>query len=157
MEYLMNLKVNGKVVELRVEPQLTLLEMLRDKLGLTGTKEGCGTGDCGACTVLLDGAPVNSCLMLALEAGGHDVLTIEGLGTEEELHPLQRAFIENGAAQCGFCTPGMLLTAHALLMKNPNPDEMETRLALSGNLCRCTGYDKIIRAVRAAAGEVHHG
>lgn len=157
MEFDLKLKVNGKMQALKVEPHLTLLEVLRERLGLTGAKEGCGTGDCGACTVLLNGEPVNSCLKLAVEAEGQEVLTIEGLGSEDELHPLQKAFIELGAAQCGFCTPGMLLSAHALLLKNPQPDEMEIRQALSGNLCRCTGYDKIIRAVQAAAGEVRHG
>jgi aerobic carbon-monoxide dehydrogenase small subunit len=157
MEYQLKITVNGKAVELNVEPHLTLLEVLRERLGLTGTKEGCGTGDCGACTVLIDGEPVNSCLKLAVEAEGQDVLTIEGLAPEGDLHPLQKAFIELGAVQCGFCTPGMLLAAHALLMKNPHPEELEIRQTLAGNLCRCTGYDKIIRAIQFASGEVQNG
>jgi aerobic carbon-monoxide dehydrogenase small subunit len=131
--------------------------VLRDTLGLTGAKEGCGTGDCGACTVLLDGEPVNSCLLLAVEAGGCDVTTVEGLAGNGSLHPMQRAFIEHGAVQCGFCTPGMLLSSVALLKHNPCPTEAEIRDTLAGNLCRCTGYDKIVRAVQAAAEEMAAG
>jgi carbon-monoxide dehydrogenase small subunit len=145
--------LNGKPVELDVEPHILLLAMLRDHLGLIGTKEACGTGDCGACTVLLDGEPICSCLKLAVEVENHEVFTIEGLGTDDELDPLQKVFIKMGGLQCGFCTPGMLLSAKALLMKHPHPTEAEIRAALSGNLCRCTGYDKIIRAVQMAAEE----
>jgi aerobic carbon-monoxide dehydrogenase small subunit len=153
MSYHLQFTLNGKPVELDVEPQLMLLAVLRDHLGLTGTKEACGTGDCGACTVLLDGEPICSCLKLAVEVENREVLTVEGLGTEEVLDPLQKAFIQMGGLQCGFCTPGMLLSAKALLMKHPHPTEAEIRAALSGNLCRCTGYDKIIRAVQIAAEE----
>ena len=143
--------VNGRTEELAIPPNRTLLEVLRDELYLTGTKEGCGTGNCGACTVILDGHPVLACLTLALEAEGSEVLTIEGLGANGELHPLQQAFIEHGAVQCGFCTPGFILAAKALLERNPNPTTDEIRQALSGNLCRCTGYVRIIEAVAAAA------
>jgi carbon-monoxide dehydrogenase small subunit len=149
--------VNNQPVEVTVEPGMTLLEVLRGPLGLTGTKKGCGTGDCGACTVLLDGKPICSCLKLAVEAEGQQVLTIEGLAQGDELHPLQRAFIQVGGLQCGFCTPGMLMSSMALLQENPSPTEDEIRLALAGNLCRCTGYDKIVRAVQVAAAEVKHG
>jgi carbon-monoxide dehydrogenase small subunit len=140
--------VNGKAVEAKVNPTWTLLKLLREELGLTGTKKGCERGDCGACTVLLDGKPVNSCLVLALQAEGKKVETIEGMGTAENLHPLQKSFIKNGAVQCGFCTPGMLLSALALLRKNPNPTRQEIRRAISGNLCRCTGYAKIVKAIQ---------
>ncbi|HKZ50944.1 MAG TPA: 2Fe-2S iron-sulfur cluster-binding protein [Dehalococcoidia bacterium] len=143
--------VNGRTEELAIPPNRTLLEVLRDELYLTGTKEGCGTGNCGACTVILDGHPVLACLTLALEAEGSEILTIEGLTANGELHPLQRAFIEHGAVQCGFCTPGFILAAKALLERNPNPTTDEIRQALSGNLCRCTGYVRIIEAVAAAA------
>jgi carbon-monoxide dehydrogenase small subunit len=149
--------VNNQPVEVTVEPGMTLLEVLRGPLSLTGTKKGCGTGDCGACTVLLDGKPICSCLKLAVEVEGQQVLTIEGLAKGDELHPLQRAFIQVGGLQCGFCTPGMLMSSMALLQENPNPTEDEIRLALAGNLCRCTGYDKIVRAVQLAAAEVNHG
>jgi carbon-monoxide dehydrogenase small subunit len=145
---LLTMIVNGKSVGAMVNPTWTLLKVLREKLGLTGTKKGCERGDCGACTVLLDGKPVNSCLVLALQAEGKKVETIEGLGTAERLHPLQKSFIQNGAVQCGFCTPGMLLSALALLRKNPNPTEEEIRRAISGNLCRCTGYTKIVKAIQ---------
>ena len=134
-----------------VEPWQTLLDTLRYDLGLTGTKEGCGDGNCGSCTVLLDGQAVNSCLVLAIEADGHEITTIEGLCQGGKLHPLQQAFIDEGAVQCGFCTPGMILTAKALLDSNPHPTEVEVRLAITGNLCRCTGYDKIVRAILKAA------
>ena len=140
--------VNGKAVEVKVNPTWTLLKVLREELGLTGTKKGCERGDCGACTVLLDGKPINSCLVLALQAEGKKVETIEGMGTAENLHPLQKSFIKNGAVQCGFCTPGMLLSALALLRKNPNPTRQEIRRAISGNLCRCTGYAKIVKAIQ---------
>jgi carbon-monoxide dehydrogenase small subunit len=143
--------VNGEKMMASVEPQTTLLELLRETWNLTGTKQGCDEGDCGACTVLLDGGAVNSCLVLAVRADGHEVTTIEGLGTEENLHPLQTAFIEHGAIQCGFCGPGMLLAAKALLDSNPNPSGNEVREALSGNLCRCTGYSKIVDAVLSAS------
>jgi carbon-monoxide dehydrogenase small subunit len=153
MSYHLMFTLNGKPVDLYIEPHLTLLQVLRNQLLLTGTKEGCNTGDCGACTVLLDGEPINSCLKLAVEVEGQQVITVEGLGTEDALAPLQKAFIEIGGLQCGFCTPGMLMSATALLMKNPHPTEAEIRSALTGNLCRCTGYDKIIRSVQMAAEE----
>jgi aerobic-type carbon monoxide dehydrogenase small subunit (CoxS/CutS family) len=156
MSFHLKFTLNGKPVDLEIEPHLTLLEVLRSQLLLTGTKEGCSTGDCGACTVLLDGEPVNSCLKLAAEVEGQQVVTVEGLGTPDALSPLQKAFIAMGALQCGFCTPGMLLSATALLMKQPHPSAAEIRLALSGNLCRCTGYDKIIGAVQMAAEESTH-
>jgi carbon-monoxide dehydrogenase small subunit len=128
-----------------------LLDLLRDDLGMTGTKEGCGTGDCGACTVLLDGQPVNSCLIFAGELDGADIVTIEGLKIGPELHPVQQAFVQEGGAQCGYCTPGMIMMTKALLEENLNPSEEDIRFALSGNLCRCTGYAKIVQAVQAAA------
>lgn len=134
-----------------VEPQQTLLETLRYDLGLTGTKEGCGDGNCGSCTVLLDGQAVNSCLVLAIEVDGQEITTIEGLCQGGKLHPLQQAFIDEGAVQCGFCTPGMILSAKALLDSNPHPTEAEVRLAISGNLCRCTGYEKIVQAIMSVA------
>ena len=154
MKHNLHLTVNGQPMELTIEPHLTLTEVLRESLGLTGSKEGCGTGECGACTVLVDGDPVCSCLMPAVEAEGADVTTVEGLATEEALHPVQQAFIDHGGVQCGFCTPGMLLSSVALLTRNPSPTEPEIRDALTGNLCRCTGYDKIVRAIQAAAKEM---
>jgi carbon-monoxide dehydrogenase small subunit len=155
MQYELNLSVNGRPVTLAGEPHLTLLEVLRDTLGLTGTKEGCGTGNCGACTVLLDGEPVSSCLLLAVEAEGSEITTVEGLASNNgDLHPIQKAFVEHGGVQCGFCTPGMLLSSVALLARNPQPSGDEIRDALVGNLCRCTGYDKIVRSVMAAAEEM---
>ncbi|BEQ16906.1 (2Fe-2S)-binding protein [Desulfoferula mesophila] len=160
----LNLQLNGRARELSVSPHQTLVDVIREGFGLTGTKKGCGTGDCGACTVLLDGKPVNSCLVLAVEADGHEVTTIEGLQSDGELRPIQKAFIEHGAAQCGFCTPGMIISAEALLRKTPNPTEEQARRAISGNLCRCTGYQKIVEAitsVKAGRGESstenHHG
>jgi carbon-monoxide dehydrogenase small subunit len=144
----LRMKVNGRAVELQVDPTWTLLRVLRENLGLTGTKKGCGQGDCGACTILLDGKAVNACLVMAPQAEGKEVETIEGLGTPERLHPLQKSFIRHGAVQCGFCTPGMLLSAVALLRKNPHPSAEEIKRGISGNLCRCTGYAKIIRAVQ---------
>lgn len=136
-------------MEVEVPPHWTLLQLLREKLGLTGTKEGCGIGECGACTVLLDGMPVNSCLVLAPKVDRRKVETIEGMGSRESLHPLQRSFIEFGAVQCGFCTPGMLMSAKSLLEKNPHPTREEIKEAISGNLCRCTGYQQIIEAIEA--------
>ncbi|AKX97415.1 (2Fe-2S)-binding protein [Neomoorella thermoacetica] len=146
------LKVNGREYQVEAPADITLLELLREYLGLTGTKEGCGKGECGACTVLLDGQAVNSCLIPAAKAEGAEVLTIEGLASPDgKLHPLQEAFITEGAVQCGFCTPGMILSAKALLDSNPRPGREEIKMALSGNLCRCTGYAKIIAAVEKAA------
>jgi len=149
MKQSLELKVNGELHEVFVEPWKTLAEVLRDELGLTGTKVGCNKGDCGSCTVLVNGKAVRSCLMLAPQAEGKEVLTIEGLA-KDGLHPLQEAFIEHFAVQCGYCTPGMLLVAKALLDENPNATEDEVRLAISGNLCRCTGYVKIVEAIMAA-------
>jgi len=146
--------VNGDPVEFLCETQDTLLDVLRDQLGLTGTKEGCGTGDCGACSVTVDGRLVCSCLMLGVEAGGKSIGTIEGLAKGDSLHPLQRKFLEHAALQCGVCTPGFLVAAKALLDANANPSETEVRYWLAGNLCRCTGYDKIVRAVLDAASEM---
>ena len=146
--------VNGDAHEFLCDPRETLLDALRDRLELTGAKEGCGTGDCGACTVLLDGRPVCSCLVLAAEAKGREVCTVEGIADGEDLHPLQSKFIEHAALQCGICTPGILVAAKALLERNPDPSETEVRYWLAGNLCRCTGYDKIIRAVLDAASEM---
>jgi aerobic carbon-monoxide dehydrogenase small subunit len=143
--------LNGKKTTLEVLNHRLLLDLLRDEVGLTGTKEGCGTGDCGACTVYLNGKPVNSCLVLSGELEGAEIVTIEGLKIGPELHPIQKAFIQDGGAQCGYCTPGMLMMSKALLDENPNPSEEEIRFALSGNLCRCTGYAKIVQAVQDAA------
>jgi len=147
------LTVNGAKERLDVPSNLTLLQMLRDKLALTGTKNGCEAGECGACTVLLDGEPVNSCMMLAVEADGREVITVEGLAPDGGLSPLQEAFMAHNAVQCGFCTPGMLISATALLERNPEPTEGEIKEALVGNLCRCTGYVRIVDAVQAAASE----
>ena len=145
------LKVNGEPYELLVEPRKTLLDVIREDLCLTGTKKGCDTGDCGACTILINGMPVNSCLVLAVDAQDKDITTIEGIAQDGQLHPLQEAFINHGAIQCGLCTPGMILSAKALLDKNPRPTELEVRKAIAGNLCRCTGYDKIVKAILAVA------
>jgi len=148
------LKVNRRIFTVSVKPTDILVDVLRDKLGLTGTKKSCGQGDCGACTVLMDGKAVNACLMLAMDAQGQEITTIEGLeGEDGTLHPLQEAFVENAAIQCGFCTPGMILSAKSLLDEIPHPTEEEVRQALSGNLCRCTGYAKIIQAVLDASGK----
>lgn len=148
-------KVNGDTVEFLADPRETLLDCLRDHLGLTGSKEGCGTGDCGACSVVLDGRLVSSCLVLGVEAEGKSIETVEGMAEADgTLHPLQRKFIEHAALQCGFCTPGILVASKALLAQNSNPTEEEVRYWLAGNLCRCTGYDKIIRAVMDAAAEM---
>jgi len=149
MKTLINLKINGREYDIAVEPNQTLVDLLRYDLGLTGTKKGCGTGECGSCTVIFNGKPVNSCLVLAIRANGAEILTIEGLKPTQGLHPLQQAFVDKGAIQCGFCTPGMILSANSLLQKNPNPTEAEIRTALSGNLCRCTGYQKIVEAVQS--------
>lgn len=147
----MTLRVNGREETLLVPGQKTLLEVLREDLSLTGAKEGCEDGTCGTCTVLLDGWPVRSCLLLAAEAQGHEVTTIEGLSDGDHLHPVQEAFVNYGGIQCGYCTPGMILTAKALLDRNPSPTEGEVREGISGNLCRCTGYTKIVESVLAAA------
>jgi carbon-monoxide dehydrogenase small subunit len=143
--------VNSKEYTLWVKPSATLLDMVREDLGLTGAKEGCGLGECGACTLLVDGQTVNACLMLAVEADGKQITTIEGLANGEALHPIQQAFVEIGGLQCGFCTPGMVLSAKALLDKNMNPSDQEIRKGLEGNFCRCTGYTKIIESVKVAA------
>lgn len=154
MKTLINLKINGMEHEIAVEPYWTLLDVLREKLSLTGTKKGCGTGNCGACTVLLQGRPVSSCLLLAIDARGKDINTIEGLAQDGNLHPLQEAFIKYGAFQCGYCTPGVLMAAKALLDINPSPNEQEVKEGLVGNLCRCTGYNRIVQAVMAASKEI---
>jgi aerobic-type carbon monoxide dehydrogenase small subunit (CoxS/CutS family) len=145
------LRVNGSAYALELDPHQSLLEAVRDVIGLIGSKEGCDDSECGACMMLLDGEPVNSCSYLALQAEDRDVTTVEGLAAGDELAPLQRALLEHGGVQCGFCTPGMLISATALLRTNPDPSEEDVRIALSGNLCRCTGYDGIVRAVRNAA------
>jgi carbon-monoxide dehydrogenase small subunit len=153
MQHLVNVKVNGQSHTLVVNANMTLLDMLRKNLGLTGTKKGCELGDCGSCTVIIDGKTVNSCLVLAVEASGKEILTIEGLAEGNELHPLQKAFIDYGAIQCGYCTPGMILSAKALLYRNSSPSEEEIKTAIGGNLCRCTGYIYIIEAIREVAGK----
>jgi len=145
------LRVNGQIYEVEVQPWRTLLEALRDQLNLTGTKQSCGEGHCGACTVIVDGQAVNSCLLLAVEAQGKDVLTIEGLSEGGRLHPIQEAFVTHGAVQCGFCSPGMIMAAKTFLEENPDPSEEEIRNAMSGHLCRCTGYVQITEAIMAAA------
>ena len=151
MKTQVGLKVNGFEYDLLIEPHWTLLDVLRDAIGLTGTKEGCGKGECGACTVIMDGEAVLSCLVLAIQAQGKNILTIEGLAQEGRLDSLQDAFVKYGAIQCGYCSPGMIMTSKALLSKNPHPTEDEIKTALSGNLCRCTGYVKIVEAVRNAS------
>lgn len=148
---LLRMEVNGKKVEVSVEPEWTLLKVLREELGLTGTKKGCGQGDCGACTVIMNGRAVNACLVLALQAESKEIETVESLGTPGNLHPLQESFIKHGAVQCGFCTPGMLMSAAALLRKNPSPGVEEIKREISGNLCRCTGYVKIIKAIQSVS------
>lgn len=154
MKKKIEITLNGKKTTLEVPQHRLLLDLLRDEIGLTGTKEGCGTGDCGACTVLLNDKPVNSCLILSGELDGAAIVTIEGLKIGPELHPVQKAFIQDGGAQCGYCTPGILMMSKALLDENPDPTEEDIRFALSGNLCRCTGYAKIIQAVQDAATEL---
>ncbi len=146
--------INGEETEFLCEPRQSLLEVLRDEVGLTGTKEGCLTGDCGACSVIMDGRSIDSCLVLGVEAEGKEVATVEGLADGDTLHPLQKKFLEHAALQCGICTPGFLVTSKALLDRNPDPTEHEIRYALAGNLCRCTGYDKIVKAVQDAAAEM---
>jgi carbon-monoxide dehydrogenase small subunit len=151
MAVLVSTTINGDPIEFACEPNETLLDALRNRLGLTGAKEGCGTGDCGACSVQVDGRLVCACLVLGVEAEGRQIGTVEGMANGAELHPLQTKFIEHAALQCGICTPGFLIAAKALLEKNPDPSEEEIRFGLAGNLCRCTGYDKIVRAVQDAA------
>lgn len=151
------LHINGQDYPVKVEPDELLVDVLRGRLWLTGTKKGCGTGDCGACTVIMDGRPVTSCLVLAVAAEGKSIETIEGMASAEELHPLQQSFIDYGAVQCGYCTPGLLMMAKHLLEHNPTPSEDEIRAGIAGNLCRCTGYTKIVEAIQAAAPEMAGG
>jgi len=151
MKQNIELKVNGKTLSLEVDPNRTLLEVIREEIGLTGTKRNCEKGVCGTCTVIMNNKSVNSCLVLAVEAQGKDILTIEGMETEGELHPIQKAFIEKGAIQCGYCTPGMVMSAKALLDRNPKPSELDVRKGIEGNLCRCTGYVKIVDAILVAS------
>ncbi len=150
------LRVNGSEHSISTPPNRTLLDVLREDLGLIGVKDGCREGECGACTVIYDGRPMNSCLVLAGQADGHEILTIEGLANNGDLHPVQKAFLKHGAIQCGFCSPGFIMSAVALLGHNPDPSDLEIREALAGNLCRCTGYTKIVEAVSAAAEELKH-
>ncbi|MCC7048231.1 MAG: (2Fe-2S)-binding protein [Alphaproteobacteria bacterium] len=154
MKALRPFTINGEEIEVALDTRDTLLELLRDRVGLTGSKEGCGNGNCGACTVLVDGAPVNACIVLAVEAVGRRIVTIEGIAANGKLDRVQQALIDLGGTQCGYCTPGVVVSAKALLERNPNPTEGEIRHALAGNLCRCTGYDKIVEAVVAAATRV---
>ncbi len=149
--------INGKQESLEVAPSETLLEMIRERLHLTGTKEGCGMGECGACTVIMDGVTVNSCLVLAVEAHGKSIVTVEGVGTKEKLHPIQEAFVKHGGTQCGFCTPGMIVSGTYLLKKYPQPTEEEIREGIAGNFCRCTGYTKIIESIGSAAKIISEG
>ena len=151
MKKIINLKVNGDTYELAIEPWRTLLEVLRENLGFTGTKKSCGLGTCGACTVIINGSPVLACLTLAFEVEGMDILTIEGISQKGSLHPIQESFIKHGAIQCGHCTPGMIMSAKGLLDKNPHPNKDEIKKALAGNFCRCTGYKKIVEAVEAVS------
>lgn len=151
----LKINVNGVDHELDIEPELRLLDLLREKLKFTGTKEGCGEGECGACTVILDGKAVNSCLVLAAQAHGKKVITIEGLAKGDELDPVQQAFLDNGAVQCGYCIPGMVLSAKALLDSNPEPTDEEISESVSGNLCRCTGYDKILSSIKLASDRIN--
>lgn len=154
MKRVLSFTLNDDPVEVVVKDNMTLLDLLRDKLGLTGTKKGCEQGECGACTVMLDGLPVNSCCTLAAEYEGRNVVTVEGIAKGGKLHPIQKQFIEKWALQCGYCTPGMIMSAKALLDHNPHPTELEIREAIEGNLCRCTGYAKIVEAIQAAAAEM---
>lgn len=151
----LNFILNGKQISISTDPDIRLLDLLRDKLNLTGTKEGCGVGECGACTVLMNGRAINSCLVFAAQVENSEIVTIEGISNGEKLHPLQKKFLEYGAVQCGFCTPGMVLSAYALLEEKPNPTEDEIKDAIAGNLCRCTGYKQIIEAVKATAKELY--
>jgi carbon-monoxide dehydrogenase small subunit len=155
-KHVLTFTVNGEPAEVLVQPYATLLDALREDLGLTGPKEGCGTGDCGACTIHLDGQPVASCLMLAMQARGRSVTTIEGLGRPEALHGLQEAFVRHGVPQCGFCIPGVLMSAAALLAENPRPTEQEIRYGIAGNLCRCTGYTAMVAAIAETAAALAH-
>jgi carbon-monoxide dehydrogenase small subunit len=157
MNTLITCTVNGQEHTVLADSRDTLLDLLRERIGLTGTKEGCGNGNCGTCTVLIDGAAVNACLVLAREAPGRDIVTIEGLSSRGELHPIQRALVEHGGTQCGFCTPGIVLSAKALLDRNPAPTPHDVRHAIAGNICRCTGYDKIVDAIIAAARQAREG
>ena len=150
MKKLISLTINEKEYEVAVNPNQTLVDLLRYQLEMTGTKKGCEVGDCGSCTVIMDGKPVNSCLVLAVQANGKKILTIEGLETDDGLNPIQRSFVEKGAIQCGFCSSGMILSAQNLLDRDPDPDEADIRMAISGNLCRCTGYQKIVEAIKDA-------
>lgn len=154
MKRVLSFTLNDDPVEVVIKDNMTLLDLLRDKLGLTGTKKGCEQGECGACTVMLDGLPVNSCCTLAVECKGRNVVTVEGIVKGGKLHPIQKQFIEKWALQCGYCTPGMIMSAKALLNHNPHPTELEIREAIEGNLCRCTGYAKIVEAIQAAAAEM---
>jgi len=149
-----NIIVNGKEIKREVESHITLLDFLRDELGLMGSKEGCGSGDCGACTVLVDGKSVNSCIFLTVDADKKSVTTIEGLVVDGKIHPLQQAFIDEGAVQCGYCTPGMIISALALINENPNPSEEDIKTGIAGNLCRCTGYIRIVKAIQKAAKQL---
>ena len=151
------LTVNGEVYEVSVKPNSSLLDVLRDKLDLTGTKRGCDAGDCGSCTVIMDGKAVDACLVLAMKADGRNIVTIEGLANGNKLDPIQEAFLEKGAVQCGFCTPGMVLSTKALLDKNPKPTKIEIKAGIAGNLCRCTGYTKIIEAIQTASQKMSEG
>lgn len=151
LKKLVSFTVNNEYQQLEVDPSRTLLDVLRKDLGLTGTKYGCGEGNCGACSVLVDGKPVNSCLVLIAKVEGKEITTIEGLASNNELHPIQQAFLNHGAVQCGFCSPGMILSAKSILDKNPNPTEAEIKKGISGNLCRCTGYQKIVEAIQSMA------
>ena len=153
MKRLIQLKVNGELYEVAVHPHRTLAEVLREELDLIGTKEACNAGDCGSCTVIMDGKSVGSCLTLAVEAEGKDIQTIEGLAQDGQLSPLQQSFVDHGAIQCGFCTPGMIMSAKALLDENPKPTEQEVRMGIAGNICRCTGYTKIVEAILAVSQE----
>ena len=151
MKHTIKLAVNGETYEIQVEPYASLLDTLRDNLLLTGTKKGCDEGDCGACTVIMDGKTVTSCLVLAVDANGRDLVTVEGLAQGGRLHPVQRAFVEQGGVQCGFCTPGLIMSLVGLLQEDPNPTEEDVRYAIGGNLCRCTGYSKVVKAALSAA------
>lgn len=157
MKHPIRITVNGEDYELLVEPFVSLLDALRDGLQLTGSKKGCDEGDCGACTVILEGKAVTSCLVMAMDANGRDVVTVEGLAQGNQLHPVQRAFLEHGGVQCGFCIPGLIMSAVGYLKENPNPTERDVRYAISGNLCRCTGYSKVVEAIMSAADTIRSG